>query len=304
MNMFKKLVGDEYYQNVILGTTFWDTLPNMEEGERREDEYKREDALWAELKREGSKIRRLGFENRGRYLPSFSKDATSPMLSDLGLLLEICENHQSHALCAQVEMDRGLNSEETSAVRELNEWRERARHHQQQMEQYREDMRVQLASNASRLDRKLEQQCRLMDQAYERQARAFALDQKRLRESRRRINELIEERSSTTQPQHEQIRERIDASRRNNDTTAQELTNKARRSCAFYKDWRKESGIVHARCKPKCKVCKEKINPGEKFFHCCSCKPKGSHNYHHCHGCGKRCGKNHVDMLELQLATR
>ena len=307
--MFKKLVGDEYYESVVLGTTFWDTLTNIKRGEDREAELKREDALWAELIRRGSKIRRLGFNDRGRYLQPFVKNAVSPTGTDLDVLLEICENHKSRALCAQVEMDRGLNSEQTSAVMELNEWRERARHHREQMEKYRAEMREELASNGLRLRQELEQRCLRLDQAYEEQARAFALDKERLRESRRRVRALMDERSGRAQnatpapepDEQRRLREQIETSRRDHDTEAQQLTNSVKKECAFYQDFRKSSGIV--RCKPVCKHCGREVNPGEKFFHCCYCTPL-RHNYHRCHGCGNRCGRGHVKMLELQVAAR
>lgn len=305
MSMFKKLVGDGYYKNVVLGTTCWDSLTSIERGEDRECELRNEDVLWAQLIRKGSKIRRLGFSNRGYFV----KDTLEPIGSDLDVLLEICENHQSDALRAQREMDRGLNSAETSAVMELNEWRERARHHKKQMEQCRADMQKELATNGVRLGQELEQKCLLMDQADKQQARKFALDKEREREIRRKVDSLIEQRSgrprnATPVPESvglRSLRRQIETSRRDNDNLAQQLVNDIRRSCSFYQRRRRSSGVVDAN--PSCKRCDKVVSPGEKFFHCCSCRPS-SHNYHQCEDCGNRCGRDHVDMAEMQVATR
>lgn len=309
--MFKRLVGDDYYRNVVLGTTFWDTLTSKERGEAREAEFMREDALWADLIQGQSKVMRLGFQAADGDLPTFAKDAISPSETDLNVLLEICENHQSEALCAQREMDQGLNSGETSAVRELNEWRQRARQHQERRAQIQERIREQLASNNMRFGQQLEEECLRMDQIYEQQTREFAVDQARLRESRHQIQSLMQERSgrrpngrpTRAAADHRHMQQQIDARRRANNIAAQQIIDSARRACAFYRERRQSSGIV--RCKPKCKAnrCGRVIRAGEKFFHCCSCR-QGSHNYHHCQGCGNRCGRNHGDMLELQVAAR
>lgn len=308
--MFKRLVGDDYYKNVVLGTTFWDSLPSLERGKDREAEFRQEGALWADLISGHSKIRRLGFQGQNGDLPIFVKEAISPSETDLDVLIEICEHHQSETLCAQREMERGLNSEETSAVSELNEWRERARQHQARKVQFQAVMREQLASNAERLGQQLEEECLRMDQAYEQQTREFAVDRARLRESSRRINTLIEERSgrrSNGRPARvpadlRHMQQQVDASRRSNEIAARQLVNSTRRACAFYKDRKQSPGVVQ-RCKPNCKRCGKVVRAGEKFFHCCSCRRR-SHNYHHCHHCGNRCGSNHGDMLELQVAIK
>ena len=57
LDMFKKLCGDDAFENVVLGTTKWSII-REETGERREQQLR--DLFWKDMMNYGSVIRRVG----------------------------------------------------------------------------------------------------------------------------------------------------------------------------------------------------------------------------------------------------
>lgn len=310
MAMFRKLVGDQYYENVVLGTTFWDSLKTVKEGADREADLKSEGSFWGRLHQKGSKVRRLGFALQHQRIPAFEMNALRPFGDDLDILLEICKNHEPRALSVQEEMASGLTRYETSAIVELNQWKQREQQHRTRKDQYRAYMQQTLAARGAQLGEQLRLALERMDQEYEREAEEFATDGERLQESRRRLQALIErrrqEQAGRPQPEPEAnqpLRDELEIKRREREATQKKNARAARLKCSFYRRHRADSGVV--RCKTLiCKRCGNTISFGGKLFHCCFCKEGHDfHRYHHCEDCGNQCKhwERHGDMFEVQI---
>lgn len=103
IRMFKQLCGNDFYQNVVLATTFWEDI-DPSEGARRERELYENDEFWGILKKRGSKVVRLGLDQR----------------ADQRLLLRIAEQEKC-ILQAQKEMQEGKDISDTAAAKEVKE---------------------------------------------------------------------------------------------------------------------------------------------------------------------------------------
>jgi GTPase SAR1 family protein len=103
IRMFKQLCGNDFYQNVVLATTFWDDI-DLSEGARREKELCENDEFWGILKRRGSRVVRLGLDHR----------------KDQRLLLEIAEQ-EKYILQSQKEIQESKNISDTVTAKEEEE---------------------------------------------------------------------------------------------------------------------------------------------------------------------------------------
>lgn len=309
--MFKRLVGDEYYPNVVLGTTFWDSLGSIAHGERREAKLIQEDAFWGQLYRRGSKIRRLAFDSVLNIAPRFNSNAIFPIGDDEDILLDICDNHRPLALCVQKEMAGGVDREQTSALMELNDWKELARQYQERKRRLEEQIRAALEANALQHRLELQQEYDRMNEEYEQHGRDMAGRRQLLRQRKTRVqileqNQAQQPRSDARTPLFEGNRsrwERLQRVRSENDAAERQLTARVKRRCGFLRKRGTADGLVQAQ--PVCKAInctRRRIAPGEKFFHCCFCDMMGKHKYHHCRRCGDQCrDKEHGNMFELQV---
>jgi len=76
LRMFRKLCGDEFVNNVILGTTFWDVV-DEETGAAREDELLQTDRFFKDMKERGCEIVRIS-DDRNTCLELLSQFAAKP----------------------------------------------------------------------------------------------------------------------------------------------------------------------------------------------------------------------------------
>lgn len=145
--MFQRLCGVGFYPNVVLGTTHWDKLKNVSEGEDREKELMTNPQFWGDFANKGSKLRRIGINETGHN-------------GDIDIVLEIARNHHPRVLHAQEEMNSGLTPSETSAAREVDVWNfffEEQRRMFDELRQRRLSYREQIAQNRTQLEREFEE---------------------------------------------------------------------------------------------------------------------------------------------------
>ncbi|KPI44913.1 uncharacterized protein AB675_2326 [Cyphellophora attinorum] len=113
--MFKALLGEDFYKNVILCTTMWDELP-IAEGIAREEELRTRPMIWLSLVRGGSKVFRVGDEQAHQRTPR------GFLQNDSSLVYEIARN-QPEWLLAQHELaDNDFQPGRTSAYRVREDW--------------------------------------------------------------------------------------------------------------------------------------------------------------------------------------
>jgi len=139
--MFQRLCGMDFYPNVVLGTTHWDELENVEVGYQRLEELRTNPDFWGQFADKGSKLKRI---NR----------------NEMQIVLEIAWNHHPRLLHAQEEMRQGLKPAETSAAREADVWNFYFDHQRQRFDETRqrreESVREQLALNRAQLLREFQ----------------------------------------------------------------------------------------------------------------------------------------------------
>jgi hypothetical protein len=76
LRMFRKLCGDEFMKNVILGTTFWDVV-DEETGAAREDELLQTDGFFKDMNERGCDVVRIS-DDRNTCLELLSRFAAKP----------------------------------------------------------------------------------------------------------------------------------------------------------------------------------------------------------------------------------
>ncbi|ETN44318.1 uncharacterized protein HMPREF1541_10498 [Cyphellophora europaea CBS 101466] len=179
--VFRELVGNDFYPNVVLGTTFWDRLSNELEGTEREQELKSTPGFWGQLAARGSQIRRIG--NQGRQAESSTTSRHRPSASDLSVVYEIVRNFRPQWVAAQEEMAYGFSPSQTSASREFDEWEhywKAVRRMEEDHDRARRESERRVSDNQTQLNEELRRRkdmsTRLRPQDIE-----FATDEKRRR---------------------------------------------------------------------------------------------------------------------------
>lgn len=102
LRMFRMLCGDDFLQNVILGTTFWDIV-DLETGTSREKELLETDGFFKEMKDRGCDVVRIS-DDRDECLDLLSRFAAK----------------QPSVMRIQKELFEGKSFEETAAARTVN----------------------------------------------------------------------------------------------------------------------------------------------------------------------------------------
>jgi hypothetical protein len=164
--IFQRLCGVGFYPNVVLGTTNWDQLKTVAEGEDREKELMTNPQFWGNLAKEGSKLRRIGINGTAHH-------------GDMDIVLEIARNHHARVLRAQEEMNSGLTPSETSAAREVDVWNfflEEARRMSSELWQRRLSYQEQIAQNGAQRRRELEEVAANLSKEDEERALQLARD--------------------------------------------------------------------------------------------------------------------------------
>lgn len=175
--MFQRLCGVGFYPNVVLGTTHWDKLKSVSEGEDREKELMTNLQFWGDFANKGSKLRRIGINGTAHN-------------GDLDIVLEIARNHHPRVLHAQEEMNSGLTPSETSAAREVDVWNlflEEQKRMFDELRQRRLSCREQIAQNRAQLEREFEEFEANLSKEDEELALQLARDREEIEFQRKRL---------------------------------------------------------------------------------------------------------------------
>jgi hypothetical protein len=166
-----------FYPNVVLGTTHWDKLKTVSEGEDREKELVTNPQFWGDFANKGSKLRRIRINGTAHN-------------GDIDIVLEIARNHHPHVLHAQEEMNNGLTPSETSAAREVNVWNfflEEQKRMFDKLRQRRLSYQEQIAQNRAQLEREFEEFEANLSKGDEELALQLARDKEEIEFQRKRL---------------------------------------------------------------------------------------------------------------------
>jgi hypothetical protein len=195
-NMFKQLCGEDFYGNIILGTTCWSPLHDKSVLEMREADLKDKGGFWYPMIAEGSRYVRIPKDHK----------------SALGIIFQLAVKNSAF-LKSQDEMgNKGLSVNKLSATKTLNTdleelKEENERKLQQQKEVLAARQREQEATlKAAHERRKSEAEARLREQERERE-RVLRREQER-QDRRQREIRALEEQMRRMKLEEEQRRER------------------------------------------------------------------------------------------------
>lgn len=281
LSMFRKLCGDCALRNVILATTFWDTVDEAT-ATRREIELASNPEFWGEMSRKGCRIRRL-----------HGKDPSSAFA-----LLEDVDVTSNVTLDAQREMvDEGKKAHETRAAKDA-------------ITAERAKMEAELREEEERTRRRVEERQRMAEERARRvrerhlqEIREQEKRQRRERRERERLQKLEEARKTA---EHEAFLARMleeeDSRKAELERLARErreLEERRKReieeACQrYYKNYVCIGRSV-SRYFP-CDKCGVGIRRYLYYYHCCHCD---NDHYNHCYGCGAYCknGSEHPSMI-------
>lgn len=216
LRMFRKLCGANALPNVLLVTTFWDTV-SQHEGDRRERELKSNDEFWGRMVKKGSKMK--------RWARDYSVSATFAILD------EVTPDAKCTLQAQEEIVDQGKDRCQTEAVRVTLETMRadmdaRLRREQEEireaMEQREREARERLRRERERMERKAEERRkeeeREQQMAEDRAYAEFILQRARLREQmriererkeqeQRQIEEMIREEEETRKREEQEMRE-------------------------------------------------------------------------------------------------
>jgi hypothetical protein len=87
--MFRKLCGEDCMRNILLATTFWDGVTELE-GKRREDELRGNVEFWGGMVQKGSTITRLGTDRASgiQLLMRFANSKQVTLLAQSEMVLQ------------------------------------------------------------------------------------------------------------------------------------------------------------------------------------------------------------------------
>ena len=187
LEIFKELCGKDYYKNVVLGTTHWDQLRQRATGQRREDELKTVPGFWGTMFDQGSKVRRIMHTN--------GTDASD---ADMMIIHDIANNYQQEWLRVQEEMNRGVETSETSAMLELDEWER----FYGQLRQLKRDSRGHIRQHKMQLRTEREAEAAMMNEGLRTEELRFAEDRAQLRDQERKIRRLADEARARQEQNH------------------------------------------------------------------------------------------------------
>ena len=203
LRMFRNLVGDDALSNVILVTTFWDTV-SLDIGQSREKELLTNKQFWGRMLEKGCQVRRL--QDNG------NREEALKIIENVGM--------GKVTLQAQREIvEQGKNIKDTAAAREtakasaeferiLAMERERARQELAQRE-LREARRIR--AEKERIEREAEEERR---QAAERRRYEEERERRRFEEEQRRLVEEARRKEVEHQEKMTRIRAEYEAEQR------------------------------------------------------------------------------------------
>ncbi|KAH7075829.1 P-loop containing nucleoside triphosphate hydrolase protein [Paraphoma chrysanthemicola] len=268
LRMFRKLCGFEALKNVLLVTTFWDTISDAE-GRRREQELSRNDDFWGRMIMKGSRMRRWSYRT--------PDEARS--------ILDAVVPEAKRALQAQVEIvDLGKHRKDTDVLRttleamqvEMNarleqekQWmRDRLEQEQFDVRMQHEFAREYLRQNAAQ-QRQIEEDAMLAAQwdEFER----FEMENTAAKLQMQRQIQLKQEEARQVEIRFKEEEARAQAA------THVYPSFQCHHDAA--ETWR------------GCDKCGEKLHKDRShYFHCCYCSgPNYQYNYNQCSTCGNNC---------------
>ena len=279
ISMFRRLVGDDFYRNVILGTTLWDQLSSHEEGVARERELRETQAFWKSLVDGGSRICRIGYDRLRPVAPAAFRNATNPIGDDVTILLDIAQTHRPQVLAAQDQMAQGVDASQTTAFLEYLEWGE----YFQQMKQKRRErlshercnMRDTLERNQRRLREEWLRTKEVRDRSIREQQIQFAEDRERLERREAEVQELIDQiatwRTGQSRPtrEFEDMRDRKVRRVEEIEQREEDEVKTVLKRCTRYQKHHKHPTLLQ--CSDWRKKCKRRLDPKkDKFYReCC-----------------------------------
>ncbi|KAH7400673.1 P-loop containing nucleoside triphosphate hydrolase protein [Phaeosphaeria sp. MPI-PUGE-AT-0046c] len=283
IRMFRRLCGLEALKNVILVTTFWDTV-SAAEGQRREQQLSTNDDFWGRMIKKGSKVKRWSHHDRG--------EATED-------ILDTVIPSARRALQAQIEIvDQGKRWEETDVGRAT-------------LEAMRLEMVLRLQEETTRIkERRQSEQLiiRLQHEQERESLRQAATRQRQIEEDARVAadwaeRDRIEMESSTAKLEiQRQIQEMQEEIRQAEETLVEgEARNQA--LAQFYETFpchHSDADSGH-----KCDSCGVKLHKNQShYFHCCHCSnEKHKWNYNQCSTCGMTCPMSEHPVMALKATV-
>jgi hypothetical protein len=257
LRMFRKLVGPEWFQNVILATSFWDEA-NLTEAAQREAELCDHPDYWKRMREKGSQVVRLGFDRK----------------ADQRLLSRVAQ-YDKILLRAQEEMLEGKANFQTSAAQEVNQtidqWKQQL---DQKFETQAQAARTELAGEQRLANDRLRAQQRIHEQ--ELQAQRLACEQEEARKATwdRRQAENLREQQRQERTQKRILRE-LQEEYRQHEEREQRRKVAQERYYAAYRCKQKNSGV-----RVVCNRCEQTIHRRrEQFYRKSSLLPTTSRSW-------------------------
>jgi hypothetical protein len=285
LRMFRKLCGLEALKNVLLVTTFWDTVSDAE-GRRREQELSSNDEFWGRMIKRGSQMKRWSRSSRDEE----GKRILSAVVPDA-----------RRALQAQIEIvDQGKRRNETDVARST-------------LNAMRIEMSARLEQEKLQMNERMERQQRQVRRQYDREKellRQAAARERQIEEDARIAAEMAEldrleaENVAAKQQLQRQIEQKQMESRQ---AAAKFQQEEARRNAqmAYYRNFPCHHSDAEA--SHKCDRCGVKLNKKQAFYYrkftfrylmhgvltnpdCCHCSDyRYQFNYKQCSTCGVSC---------------
>jgi len=249
LRLFRSLCGSDNLANVILGTTFWDTVDDAV-GQRRENEFRTNPQYWKMLVEKGSRLVRVQQDRA----------------SNLQILTDIARNNGKFVTQAQKEMLAGKAMSETTAAQSMNA----------EIEALRQENEARLVAERRRLE-EVQRQAELKrkqwrkEQEHREQERRLA-QQKAAEEQARRHRQRQEQAEKERQAELKRLQEEKEAMLRRAEeikrqkAREEEQRQQRRQRRAFYQTYRCQetyslSGQV------MCDKCSRIIRAGGSYYY-------------------------------------
>lgn len=251
LRIFRQLCGEDAMKNVVLATTFWDTL-SAQKGEAREAQLITERRFWAPMVSKGSRVVRFSRER------------------DVGLkiLQDIAQEYGKTVLQAQEEIvAQGRGAQETSVARETYARERKEMEEKVKAEKKRQKKAIRLKEKQMRknLERK---QARMLEEVERKKkkekARQKSLHEKRLQElevahqklldeQKRKLEELEERAAKAEEDRLAELKRREDS--------VKEMKAK------YFREYKckRYSGFINGRM--RCDKCGVKVHPRRDYYY-------------------------------------
>ena len=272
LTMFKNLCGDSGLENTILATTFWDELPNVEKGEKREEELASNKKYWGYMLSKGAKMSRC-LNTRASVLEILFELAGKPRITlqiqdemavrGYGInetkagealnaeISELMKKHDADMAQLKSEMEEARRSGEIELQETLHELQKEKEVQVNRLINEQEAMKADRREEMRRLTQEFNDQIfRLEQERKERDNRVRSLEARLTDEradSERRIRQAVQEsneaiRNMTVAMEQARSNDRVEYERRLN-----EMKEQRRRADSEVNEWREEVKLLNAK---------------------------------------------------------